>query len=406
MIIKKIFHLIGELNRRKAGTHASSIAFFFFLSLIPLLILYTSLVPRTGISVEEIVSFFMEFVPSGLDLLVDTIVKEAYSQSGMALSVSLFFLVLTASQWTTAIIYGLNAVYEEKESRGLAKMIGISILYTAILMLFISAVIYLIFGGRILKTIQHQIPSLRLSGYTATFVNFLVMLVVGTLFFETVYTFVPAGKRKFLEQFPGAFLEASGLFIFSIAFRIYIDYFNRFTKFYGSLAAIALFLFWLYCIFYLQLAGAFINQHFMDLVPENLYRYFLKEKKEVLVLTLLFLAGLLAYLSNCFFCWRYSHSDDIFRIQMICKCITQVCCLTAGGVSTFRLHGFIPRKYAAALLILAAVDFLFMRVEFFNSPLLFLVVLFFFYLVSLVIWANMIWGKWKEQPSQNEHPGT
>ena len=60
---------------------------------------------------------------------------------------------------------------------------------------------------------------------------------------------------------PGAVLAAAAWLALSFGFRIYVDHSTRFTLFYGSFTTIALFLFWLYCIFLILLAGGLVNRY-------------------------------------------------------------------------------------------------------------------------------------------------
>ena len=45
------------------GTYASSMSFFFFMSMIPLLILLLQLLPYIGLSRHDLLSFLYELVP-------------------------------------------------------------------------------------------------------------------------------------------------------------------------------------------------------------------------------------------------------------------------------------------------------------------------------------------------------
>ena len=56
--------LIRGIMGRDIRTHASSIAFFFFMALIPLLILLASVVPFFGISADNVMQFFQEILAS------------------------------------------------------------------------------------------------------------------------------------------------------------------------------------------------------------------------------------------------------------------------------------------------------------------------------------------------------
>ena len=384
-VVKKIFRLIGRIMKEHTGTHASSIAFYFFMSLVPLMIIYAGFIPRSWIRPEEIISFFCQFVPETSHGIVETIVREAFSQSGAAFSVSLLVLLWTASRSIKALIDGLNAMYRETETRGFAKVTGISVISMAGVILFISGAVLLIFSGRILSLLRQVIPGIRIHGGMMIFINFLMLLFFGIFFFMLIYTYLPSGSRKFRDQFPGAFLASSFWFILSIAFRIYIQYFNGITRFYGSLAAVSLFLFWLYCLFIILLAGGYINRHYAEIVPADIDLFFVRERKKAFAAVALLFLGFLAYLSNCFLCWNPASTKSMHSLQMICKCVSQASWMTAVMICVKNIHGDYPRKDLVILLLMAVVDFAVLQVGYFRKVLIFLVIFTAWYLLTLLV---------------------
>lgn len=63
------------------------------------------------------VEFTSFLVPEALYEIVATVIREAYANSDLALSVSLGALLWTASSGSTALARGLNAVYGVEEER-------------------------------------------------------------------------------------------------------------------------------------------------------------------------------------------------------------------------------------------------------------------------------------------------
>ena len=258
-----------RFQRINAGTHASSIAFFFFMSITPLLILFACLVPVFGFSVQDIVDFVCDFVPDALDDFATMLVEEAYSHTGIAVSLSILTLLWTATQGAKALRRGLNAAYGEEERRNFIALIGISIAFIAVFMAVMAVMIYLVF----INGVTHMASGAEAEAVgqdTPTLLHPLILLVVGILVFAACYTFLTAGKRKFAAQLPGAVFAALVWFGFTFAFRIYVDNFNRFDLFYGSIGTVALFLFWMFCIFYILLLGGFINHELADWIEAYL----------------------------------------------------------------------------------------------------------------------------------------
>ena len=257
------------------GTYASSIAFFFFLSFIPILIIAVRLVPMFGMSEEVVVRIVTRIAPDIASNLLEVVTREIMSISRRILPISLVVLVWAASQGTIALVYGLDKVYNIEEHRNYFVICLFSILYTIAMLILVAFLIFLIFGNAVSRYLNDLFPELGVPGPVQTTWHSVLFLVVGTLIFTLIYTFIPAGKRKPARQVPGALFSAGVWLIFSAIFRLYMSGENRFTSFYGSVATIAILLFWLYCCFYIFLLGGFVNKYFGD----RILPYFLNAKK-------------------------------------------------------------------------------------------------------------------------------
>ena len=85
-------------------------------------------------------------------------------------------------------------------------------------------------------------------------------LALGVLLIALCYTHLPAGRRRLKLQLPGALFALVGCGALSFGFRMYVDHISNYTVLYGSIATIAMLLFWMYLVFYIVIAGGFINR--------------------------------------------------------------------------------------------------------------------------------------------------
>lgn len=251
--------LWSKFSEAAPGTHASSMSYYTFLSLVPMLAICISLVSLTGVSAQNAIEFFCSIVPDALSGIVRTLVEEAYNQSGLAISLSSLTLLWSASRSAKALRAGFNAVYSQNENRNAVQVIIISIIAVILLGALIAATMYLVFSGSVLRALSKLVPGFHEQDTVVIFVNSTATLVLGTLALTACYTFLPAGKRRFLAQLPGAVCAALATGALSYGFRIYVDHFSNYTVLYGSLATVALLLFWMYLLFYILLAGGFVN---------------------------------------------------------------------------------------------------------------------------------------------------
>ena len=147
-----------QFSRVRVGMHASSIAFYFFLSVVPLIIVYACLVPVRTISAQDMVSLLSGIVPEALSTFVSSLVVQAYTRTGLVLSLSVVTLLWTISQGAKALRRGLNAVYEVKENRNAATAAGVSLLFVVVMLTALTLVLYLVFSGGVLSAIAGLIP--------------------------------------------------------------------------------------------------------------------------------------------------------------------------------------------------------------------------------------------------------
>ena len=249
------------------STCASSVAFFFFLSLIPLVILTSMILPHLGLTEAMMVHALTSVTPDRLDPMISSILREAFSMGGRIIPLSFLILVWASAAGMLALIRGLNIVYGAEERRGFFRLTLIALFYTVILLVLFISNMYLAVFGRSLRTFLYEIITDREAaqfGYESA--RYQIAFLISVVLLMMMYTFIPAGRRRFLHQLPGAVFTSAVFLVFSQLFSLYIGGANKYTLFYGSLSATAIFLFWLYCCFYIFLVGAYLNQYFEEQV--------------------------------------------------------------------------------------------------------------------------------------------
>ena len=249
-----------DWGERNVGTYASSMVFFFILSVIPLLILVLQLLPYLGLTRFELLDFLFQLIPEAGHGLVAGIVSEAYRTSGSVVTFSAMTLFWSAARGTMALRTSLNRIYDEKEQRSYPVLCLISLGYTAAIILIFAGMLFLIFAGPVSTYLAGAIPEIFNDPVTIQMWDKVLLYLLMVLVFALVYTFIPAGKRPFIRQIPGAVLLTVIWAVFTSLFSIYMKGYNTYTKFYGSLGVLALMIFWLYWCFYILLIGAFFNR--------------------------------------------------------------------------------------------------------------------------------------------------
>ncbi len=259
-LLRVAYYVFG-MTRKSLGTYASSTAFFFFLSLIPILVLLSSLIPFTRLSEEAVLESLMSFVPGMVRGLFAKMAKEAFSHSGALVPISLVTMLWSAGKGMMALNYALNEAYEVEERRNYLLVRILGAFYTAMLLLLIVAVLFLaVFGGFLRDFVVSYFPDIPMVATVLSNSRYLFLWGLAILIFMVVYAFVPDGRRSFPAQFPGAVFASSGWAIFSWIFsRLIGTGTNLYSVYYGSLATLAVLLIWLYGCIYILIIGAYIN---------------------------------------------------------------------------------------------------------------------------------------------------
>ena len=251
-----------RMQKKNMQSYASSTAFFLIVSLIPMLILLSSVLPYTSLTEEDLVRVMMELTPDFAEDIMIRIVSEAYEQSVAVFSISAVASIWTGALGMLALIRGLNIIYDVDERRNYFYLRLIAALYTiAMIVIVLIMLVIMVFGDFVKQLIMNAYPHV----WTAIsfFVNFKFIMVIGiaTFAFAMIYTFIPSARMKFIYQLPGALFSAIVWYVFSWLFSLYVSLPDTYSI-YGSLATPFIMMFWLYFCIYIFLIGAFINRFF------------------------------------------------------------------------------------------------------------------------------------------------
>ena len=256
--IKAFQKMLKEAN---VSAHASSAAFFLFLSIIPIVMIVCALLQLA----PEVQTQFWSYVSQAIipgkvsDFLQDII--NAYQGSSLTLvSVSAVVTVWSASKGMLALMRGMNSVYEITESRNYLLLRIRAFVYTIfLLMAILLSIGLLVFGNTVADML---LPRFEIIGRIWEWLQPLRHILVACLIsvvFCTLYCLLPNNRLPWLEQLPGAVFTSVFWTLYSFVFSIYIDYFNGFSM-YGSLTTVIIVMIWLYFCMYIFFCGALVNR--------------------------------------------------------------------------------------------------------------------------------------------------
>lgn len=263
-----------KTRRDDLSVYASSIAFFLFVSIIPMLFLVCFLIPYTPFTEGDLMAVCIRVIPKQMNPWILALISQIYNRPKGMVSLTLIMTIWSAGKGMLALMRALNRINDTIEERGYFRLRVIASFYTVIILVGLTATFVLgVFGKRIMDWIGSLLPQIEVDFHLVTTHGYLIIFAVMTLVFGMMYTYIPNRKLAFRKQLPGSAFVVLAWMIFTYGFSLYVDYFSSFTA-YGTLGTIILFLLWLYFCSYIMLIGAVINQ-FIELktrkeIPRNL----------------------------------------------------------------------------------------------------------------------------------------
>lgn len=273
-----------QMKKQNISAYAASIAFFFFLSIVPMLMMLCAIIPYTPVTEENLVQAVTDVVPDMVDAMVVSLISDVYDRSGGIMSIAIIATIWSAAKGVMALMTGLNAVNGVEEKRNYFVIRVIACFYTIVMLLIvILSLVINVFGNQLVSIALYRLTQLeRIVDFCMNF-RFLVVWVVMTVLFAAIYAYVPNKKLKFREQIPGATFSAVVWSVFSWGFSIYVAYGNSYGV-YGSLSIIIIVLLWMYFCMYIIMIGAYLNRYFNP-VNKVLVKNRKKEREEESSLT-------------------------------------------------------------------------------------------------------------------------
>lgn len=251
-----------EMYRTRALTIAAAMAFFFLLSMIPLLVVFSSALKFLPVPnlFQQLLNMMAVLVPPYAMRFVEEIVVGILRPSRTKLlSFGIMGYLWTASGGFVSLIEALNIAYDVPGRPWWKDRIHALLLaVTSGALVMISLIAYIVgprfghFLGQYVMLspeLTHFWPLARL---VITFVTFVVALVL-------IYYLGPNAQHSFLATVPGAVLAIAVWFVSSWTLSFYLDHISNYNATYGSMGALIGLMVWFYFTGLAILLGAELN---------------------------------------------------------------------------------------------------------------------------------------------------
>ncbi|UZD74918.1 YihY family inner membrane protein [Bacillus siamensis] len=272
-----IKELFARFSLHEGQSKSAELAYFFLLSLFPLMIFMLTLTAYLPISAEDVLGAVDQYAPDSAMSMVKSITEQTLNKrSGGLLSFGIIAVIWSASNGMNAIVRAFNHAYEVEENRSFIIIRLTSIFLTiAMVVTILIALLLPVFGREIGLLAADFIGASGLFLQVWSVVRWGISPLILLIVFTALYIFAPNKKLSLRFVLPGAVFAAAGWIIVSMLFSFYVGTFANYSATYGSIGGIIVLMIWFYLTGTLLILGGEINAllHKRKKLPdENPYR--------------------------------------------------------------------------------------------------------------------------------------
>lgn len=237
-----------------------NLAFFFVLSIVPIITLIGFIASYFSISIDSLVDFLLSTLPKEVTKILLPFIE------GKGIDGNIIFYMITgfivASNGAHSIILTSNILYDIPHSDFLSRRIKALFLTVLLVSLFFFVIIFLAFGNVIVKAIlDFGILDWISKSFYHVFVYFKWPIAFFCIFFlvKLIYTIAPDEKIPSYYVNKGAMVTTLAWSFVTACYSYYVAHFTNYDIFYGSLSGIIVLMMWIYILAYILVIGIAIN---------------------------------------------------------------------------------------------------------------------------------------------------
>jgi len=251
-------------DRDRVAVYAGEAAFFVLISTVPFIMLSILFLGAVyPIDAGSALSMAEDVLPEGIKNVGSRLMDEVINGSSSVplVSVTTVLLLWPASKGIRAIGDGLQNVFDEDRRRMYIKNVFVSFAFTLLFIVLIAVAFFiLVFGTQLAKFVASRLGVQDDAFSWLLSFKSLAFFPALTFLFALAYRLLARSEIPFRGQFFGAAVAAAGWLLYSYFFALYIEYFTDYSYLYGSLAALMIFMLWLYACMNMLLFGAVLNK--------------------------------------------------------------------------------------------------------------------------------------------------
>ncbi len=244
---------------------AAALTYYGILAIFPALIALVSLIGLIGHSATQpLIENLDELAPGTARTIVTRSVENlnrSRGAAGVIFIAGIAGALWAASGYVSGFMWAANRIYDVEEGRPIWKTlpIRVGITVVTVVLLAVSCIAVVLTGG-----LARQVGDLIGAGSGAVTIwdiaKWPVLVAVVSFMLAILYWAAPNVKQPGLRRlWPGGTIAVAIWLVASGAFAVYVANFSSYNKTYGSLAAIIVFMVWLWISNLATLLGAEFN---------------------------------------------------------------------------------------------------------------------------------------------------
>lgn len=236
------------------------LAFFFFLTLVPIAALTLSIISNLHISTSVINSMMESQLPN---TIVD-FVKYLASSEGAHINTIIFFIsaLILASNGTYSMIIASNQIYKVKNRGFIYDRIKAIFMLFVLIILLLFIFLVPVLGDFIVKSITYLVDNVNANNYINVIYQIINLPLSWFFIFFSIkllYTMAPDYKIPSKKVNYGALFTSFTWMIFTKLYSVYINTFSGYSTIYGSISSLIILMWWIYFLSYLFVMGMALN---------------------------------------------------------------------------------------------------------------------------------------------------
>jgi len=256
-----LLQLYTRVQKNETTARGAQLSYFFILSIFPFLIFIITLIDYTPLTKQDTLDQLSLLLPETAFAIVEQIVSEVAAANNFTLlSLGILGTIWAASRGTSMLIKSINRAYNDNDNISFFRLNAVGIFATfAMALIILFTLSFLVFGSVIGELAFQHLGLTSIFSVSWSIFRYTIPLLIIFVSFTLLFLYSPNCRLRLKNVYPGAIFSTLAWVTASQAFAFYVNNFGNFSRTYGSIGGIIVFMIWIYISSVVVLLGGDIN---------------------------------------------------------------------------------------------------------------------------------------------------